>query len=53
VFSKQHREALFKQLAINLIALFIHDVKAALINSKEVTIFILNVQEAFNIILKR
>jgi hypothetical protein len=53
VLNKQHKEALFKQLAINLIILFIHNIKAAFIYSKKVTIFTLNVQRAFDAILKR
>jgi hypothetical protein len=53
VFSRQHREALFKQLAIDLITLFTYNIKTALIYSKEVTMFTLNIQKTFNVILKR
>jgi hypothetical protein len=53
VLSRQHRGALFKRLAINLVTLFTHDIKTALINSKEVIIFTLNIQEAFDAVLKR
>jgi hypothetical protein len=53
VLNKQHRRAFFKQLAIDLITLFTYNIKAALAHGKKVTIFILNVQKAFNAILKR
>jgi hypothetical protein len=53
VLSPQHKEALLKQLVINLVALFIYNIKAALTRSKEVTIFIFNVQGTFNALLKR
>jgi hypothetical protein len=53
VFSPQHKKALLKQLAIDLIALFTYNIKAALTRSKKVTIFILNMQKAFNALLKR
>jgi hypothetical protein len=53
VLSRQHREALPKRSAINLIALFTHDIKAAFAHGKEVTMFTLNVQKAFDAVLKR
>jgi hypothetical protein len=53
VLSSQHRGALLKRLAIDLVALFTYNVKAALTRGKEVIMFILNVQEAFNALLKR
>jgi hypothetical protein len=53
VLSKQHKRALFKQLAINLVTLFTYNVKAAFIHSKKVTMFTLNVQGVFNVVLKR
>jgi hypothetical protein len=53
VLSLQHRRALFKQLAIDLIALFTYNIKAALAHSKEVTMFTLNIQRAFNALFKR
>jgi hypothetical protein len=53
VLSLQHRGALFKQLAIDLIALFTYNIKTALAHSKEVTMFTLNIQRAFNALLKR
>jgi hypothetical protein len=53
VLSRQHRGAFSKQLAIDLVTLFTYNVKAALIHSKKVTMFILNIQEVFNAILKR
>jgi hypothetical protein len=53
VLNRQHEGAFLKQLAINLIALFTHDIKAAFVHSKKVTIFTLNIQEAFDAILKR
>jgi hypothetical protein len=53
VLSRQHREALFKQSAIDLITLFTYNIKTALTYSKEVTMFTLNIQKTFNVILKR
>jgi hypothetical protein len=53
VLSSQHKRVLFKQLAIDLVALFTYNVKAALIHSKKVTIFTLNIQEVFNALLKK
>jgi hypothetical protein len=53
VLSKQHRGALPKQSAIDLVALFTYNVKAAFVHGKEVTMFTLNVQEAFDVILKK
>jgi hypothetical protein len=53
VLSKQHKGAFFKRLAIDLITLFTYNVKTALMCDKEVIIFTLNIQEAFNTILKR
>jgi hypothetical protein len=43
VLSKQHKRALSKQLAINLVTLFTYNIKAAFAHSKEVIMFILNV----------
>jgi hypothetical protein len=53
VLNKQHKKAFFKQLAINLVTLFTYNIKVALIHNKKVTMFILNIQKVFNIILKR
>jgi hypothetical protein len=53
VLSPQHKRALSKQLAIDLITLFTYNIKAALTRGKEVIIFTLNIQEAFNALLKR
>jgi hypothetical protein len=53
VLSLQHKGALFKQLAIDLVVLFTYNIKAALTRGKEVTMFILNVQEVFNTLLKK
>jgi hypothetical protein len=53
VLSRQHKRALPKRSAIDLIALFTYNVKTAFANGKEVTIFILNIQKAFDAILKR
>jgi hypothetical protein len=53
VLSPQHKEALFKRLTINLVALFTYNIKAALAHSKEVTMFILNIQRVFDTLLKR
>jgi hypothetical protein len=53
VLSRQHKEALFKRLAIDLIALFTYDIKAAFTHGKKVTIFTLNIQGVFNAVLKR
>jgi hypothetical protein len=53
VLSRQHKGALFKQSAIDLVTLFIYNVKAALTHSKKVIMFILNIQRAFNTLLKR
>jgi hypothetical protein len=53
VLSRQHKGALFKRLAIDLVALFTYDIKAAFVYDKEVIMFILNVQKAFNAILKK
>jgi hypothetical protein len=38
---------------MDLVALFTYDIKAALIRSKKVIMFILNMQEAFDALLKR
>jgi hypothetical protein len=38
---------------MDLVALFTHDIKAALANGKKVTMFTLNIQGAFDVILKR
>jgi hypothetical protein len=43
VLSPQHKGALLKQLAIDLVVLFTYNIKAALTHSKEVIMFILNV----------
>jgi hypothetical protein len=53
VLSPQHKEALLKQLAINLVTLFTYNVKAALVCSKEIIMFILNIQKTFNTLLKK
>jgi hypothetical protein len=53
VLSPQHRRALPKQLTIDLVVLFTYNIKAALAHSKEVTMFTLNIQGAFNALLKR
>jgi hypothetical protein len=53
VLSKQHKGALLKRLAIDLVVLFTYNIKAALANDKKVTMFTLNIQEAFDVILKR
>jgi hypothetical protein len=53
VLSRQHKRAFLKRLAIDLVALFTHDVKAALAHSKKVIMFILNVQRAFDAVLKK
>jgi hypothetical protein len=38
---------------MNLVALFTYNIKAAFANGKEVTMFILDVQGAFDAVLKR
>jgi hypothetical protein len=53
VLSRQHRGALLKQLAIDLVTLFTYNIKAAFVHGKKVTMFTLNMQEAFDAILKR
>jgi hypothetical protein len=53
VLSLQHKRALFKQLAINLIVLFTYNIKAAFTRGKKVIIFTLNMQKVFNTLLKR
>jgi hypothetical protein len=53
VLSLQHKGAFFKQLAMDLVALFTYNVKAALARGKKVTIFILNVQETFDTLFKK
>jgi hypothetical protein len=53
VLSKQHRGALFKRLAINLVTLFTHNIKTAFAHGKKATMFTLNVQRTFNAVLKR
>jgi hypothetical protein len=53
VLSRQYKRAFLKRLAIDLIALFTYNIKAALANGKEVIIFTLNIQEAFDAILKK
>jgi outer membrane lipopolysaccharide assembly protein LptE/RlpB len=53
VLSLQHKEALSKQSAIDLVASFTHNIEAALTHSKEVTIFTLDMQEAFDALLKK
>jgi hypothetical protein len=53
VLSRQHRGAFFKQSAIDLVTLFTYNIKTALIHSKEVIIFTLNVQETFDAVLKK
>jgi hypothetical protein len=53
VLSPQHREALLKQLVIDLVTLFTYNVKTAFTRSKEVTMFTLDVQRVFNALLKK
>jgi hypothetical protein len=53
VLSPQHKGALPKQSAINLVTLFTYNIKAALARGKEVIMFTLDVQEAFDALLKR
>jgi hypothetical protein len=53
VLSSQHKRALFKRLVIDLVALFTYNIKTAFVRSKKVTMFTLNIQRAFNTLLKR
>jgi hypothetical protein len=53
VLSSQHKKALFKRLVINLITLFTYNIKAVLIRGKKVIMFTLNIQRAFDALLKR
>jgi hypothetical protein len=53
VLSPQHKGAFPKQSAINLVVLFTYNIEAALARSKKVIMFILNMQKAFNTLLKR
>jgi hypothetical protein len=53
VLSPQHEGALPKRSAIDLVALFTYNVEAALARGKEVTMFTLDVQGAFDALLKR
>jgi hypothetical protein len=53
VFNRQHREALFKQLVIDLVVLFTYNIKAAFVHSKKVIMFTFNIQEVFDAVLKR
>jgi hypothetical protein len=53
VLSPQHKGALLKRLTIDLITLFTYNIKVAFARSKEVIMFILNIQEAFDALLKR
>jgi hypothetical protein len=53
VLSRQYREAFFKRLVIDLVMLFTYNIKAAFIYSKEVIMFIFNVQKAFDTVLKK
>jgi hypothetical protein len=53
VLSLQHKGALLKRSAINLVALFTYNVKIALTRGKEVIMFILDVQKAFDALLKK
>jgi hypothetical protein len=53
VLSLQHKGAFFKQLAIDLITLFTYNIKAAFTRSKKVIMFTLNMQEAFDALLKK
>jgi hypothetical protein len=43
VLSPQHKRAFSKQLAIDLVALFTYNIKAALARSKEIIMFTLNI----------
>jgi hypothetical protein len=53
VLSPQHKGALLKRLAMDLVALFTYNIEAALTRGKEVTMFTLNVQKEFNALLKK
>jgi hypothetical protein len=53
VLSRQHKRALFKQLAIDLVTLFTYNIKTVLAHGKKVTMFTLDIQKAFDAILKR
>jgi hypothetical protein len=53
VLSPQHKGALSKRSAMDLIALFTYNIEAAFTCDKKVTMFILNVQEAFDALLKK
>jgi hypothetical protein len=53
VLNRQHKGAFLKRLAINLVVLFTYNIKAAFVHGKKITMFTLNVQEAFNTILKK
>jgi hypothetical protein len=53
VLSPQHKGALSKQLAIDLVTLFTYNIKAAFARGKEVTMFTLDVQGVFDTLLKR
>jgi hypothetical protein len=53
VLSRQHKGAFFKRLAIDLITLFTYNIKAALTHNKKVTMFTLNMQGAFDAVLKK
>jgi hypothetical protein len=51
VLSGQHRGALPKRSAIDLVASFIHNVEKAIVEGQQVTIVTLDVQGAFNALL--
>jgi hypothetical protein len=53
VLSPQHRGALLKRLAIDLITLFTYNIKTALVRGKKIIMFILNIQGAFDTLLKK
>jgi hypothetical protein len=53
VLSLQHRGALFKRSAIDLVVLFTYNIKAAFAHNKEVIMFTLDMQRAFDALLKR
>ena len=53
MLSPQHKRALLKQLAIDLVALFTYNIKAALVHSKKIIMFTLNIQGIFNALLKK
>jgi len=53
VLSPQHGGALPKRATMDLVAAFTHDVEAAFAAGKEVTMITMDVQGAFDALLKR